>query len=226
MQTHLPRNPRSRGRARSIVGAGPLRAPHRPRPACGPFVYRGAEPTRSCAVPPAGVRKVLRVRGRTVHVIRDPHRCRFPLPPATHGRSPLSSRDRFVDETPPPTPPGCPRSAARSKRSDGVAYHLGRAFHTPRTEPVRQALRRMHRKKGRRQAQARGLNWTLVERMVTAGGDSLIDVRNRALLAVAYDTLLRRSELVELRAQDVIVRRSGSHSRPLPAPPSRSRRQR
>ena len=81
---------------------------------------------------------------------------------------------------------------------------------TPRGEPVRQALRRMHRKRGRRQAQAQGLNWTFVKRMLGAGSDSPIEARNRALLAVAYDTLLRRSELVSLLVEDVIVERDGS----------------
>ena len=81
---------------------------------------------------------------------------------------------------------------------------------TVRAEPVRQALKRMHRKQGRRQAQARGLNWPLMERMLAAGGDSLTEARNRALLAAAYDTLLRRSELVALRVEDVIVERDGS----------------
>ena len=35
-------------------------------------------------------------------------------------------------------------------------------------------------------------------RLLDAAGDRLIDPRNRPLLAVAYDTLLRRSELVSL----------------------------
>ena len=79
-----------------------------------------------------------------------------------------------------------------------------------RTEPVRQALKRMHARNGRRQGQARGLTWPLMQRMLAAGGDSLIEARNRALLGVAYDTLLRRSELVELLAEDLIVERDGS----------------
>ena len=79
-----------------------------------------------------------------------------------------------------------------------------------RAEPVRRALRRMHQAKGRRQAQARGLTWPWVKRMLASGGDSLVEMRNRALLAVAYDTLLRRSELVALRAEDLVVEPDGS----------------
>ena len=69
-------------------------------------------------------------------------------------------------------------------------------------------LQRMHRKRGRRQVQ--GLTWPLRERMLNACGHRLIDARNRALLAVAYDTLLRRSELVALQVSDLLVEVDGS----------------
>ena len=70
---------------------------------------------------------------------------------------------------------------------------------------VRFALQRMHRLRGRRQAQVQGLTWPLRNRLLEAAGDRLIDVRNRALLAVAYDTMLRRSELVSLQVSDLLV---------------------
>ena len=79
-----------------------------------------------------------------------------------------------------------------------------------RSEPVRRALARMHRRRGRRQAQAKGLTWTLHERLMEATGDGLIDARNRALLAVAYDTLLRRGELVALQVSDIVEERDGA----------------
>ena len=70
---------------------------------------------------------------------------------------------------------------------------------------VKLALQRMHRLRGRRQAQVQGLTWPLRNRLLEAPGDRLIDVRNRALLAVAYDTMLRRSELVSLQVSDLLV---------------------
>ena len=76
--------------------------------------------------------------------------------------------------------------------------------------PVRFALQRMHRLRGRRQAQVQGLTWPMRNRLLEAAGDRLIDVRNRALLAVAYDTLLRRSELVSLEVTDLLVDIDGS----------------
>ena len=76
--------------------------------------------------------------------------------------------------------------------------------------PVRFALQRMHRLRGRRQAQVQGLTWPMRNRLLEVAGDRLIDVRNRALLAVAYDTLLRRSELVSLEVSDLLVDIDGS----------------
>ena len=75
---------------------------------------------------------------------------------------------------------------------------------------VKLALQRMHRRRGRRQAQVQGLTWPLRNRLLEAAGDRRIDVRNRALLAVAYDTMLRRSELVSLEVSDLLVEADGS----------------
>ena len=68
----------------------------------------------------------------------------------------------------------------------------------------------MHRRKGRRQEQAGALTWPLRERLLAATGERLIDVRNRSLLAVAYDTLLRRSELAALQVADLVLEVDGS----------------
>ena len=76
--------------------------------------------------------------------------------------------------------------------------------------PVRFALLRMHRLRGRRQAQVQGMTWPLRNRLLEATGERLIDARNRALLAVAYDTLLRRSELVSLEVSDLLEEIDGT----------------
>ena len=77
---------------------------------------------------------------------------------------------------------------------------------------VRRALRRMHRRKGCRQTQVQGLTLALRRRLLAAAGDRTIDARNCAMLAVACDAMLRRSELVALQVGDVTVDRSGSAS--------------
>ncbi len=53
------------------------------------------------------------------------------------------------------------------------------------------------------QAQAAPLTRDRVETMLAAAGDGPRALRNRALLAVAYDSLCRRSELVALQRRDV-----------------------
>ena len=75
---------------------------------------------------------------------------------------------------------------------------------------VRLALKRMHRRRGRRQAQARGLTWPLRQRLLAAAGARPIDDRNRALVAVAYDAMLRRSELTALQIDDLFEEIDGS----------------
>ena len=79
---------------------------------------------------------------------------------------------------------------------------------TLKSPPVRRALRRMHRRKGRRQSHAHALTSPLRRRMLEASGERLIDLRNCALLAVAYDTMLRRSERGSSTAGTLPVRGS------------------
>ena len=79
-----------------------------------------------------------------------------------------------------------------------------------RAAPVQLALKRMHRTRGRRQAQARGLTWPLRQRLLAAVGNRPIDDRNRALVAVAYDGMLRRSELTALEVDDLMEEVDGS----------------
>ena len=79
-----------------------------------------------------------------------------------------------------------------------------------RGAPVQLALKRMHRARGRRQTQARGLTWPLRQRLLAAVGKRPIDDRNRALVAVAYDGMLRRSELTGLEVDDLMEEVDGS----------------
>ncbi len=75
-------------------------------------------------------------------------------------------------------------------------------------EIVRLALKRLHRAKGRAQVQASPLTRDRIDRMLAVAGTDRRGLRNRALLAVAYDSLCRRSELVALQHRDVD---DGSH---------------
>ena len=77
-------------------------------------------------------------------------------------------------------------------------------------EEVRLALKRMHHTHGTRQRQAPALTRPLVDRMLAATGERLIDARDRAILAVAYDTLCRRTELVAFDVADVLMADDGT----------------
>ena len=94
-----------------------------------------------------------------------------------------------------------------------ATVHKAAGEHSPLEHvTVRRALTRMYRQRGWRQTQVEGLTWALRRRLVEATGNRLIDVRNRAILAVAYDAMLRRSELVALHVVDVTRERGGSAS--------------
>ena len=103
-----------------------------------------------------------------------------------------------------------PSTVRRYVASIAAAHRAIGARETPGSEPVRRALARMHRRKGRRQAQAKGLTRALLARMLGASGERLADARNRALLALAYDTLLRRGELVAVQVSDIVVECDGA----------------
>jgi len=72
------------------------------------------------------------------------------------------------------------------------------------------AIKRHSRANGTRQKQAQAVNRPHVDRMIAAQGDTPGGLRNRALIAVAYDTLCRRSELVALNMEDLTRTDDGS----------------
>ena len=73
-------------------------------------------------------------------------------------------------------------------------------------------MRRALRAKPRRPKQAYGLTKQLRDKLIAACPNTLIGIRDRALIAVGYDTLCRRSELVALRADDLSELANGAMS--------------
>jgi site-specific recombinase XerD len=78
------------------------------------------------------------------------------------------------------------------------------------TEPVKLALKEMGRTVPSRQKQARGLVWEQIARFLEFATRSLREHRDRALVAVAYDTMCRREELVSLQIEDLAYSDDGS----------------
>lgn len=117
------------------------------------------------------------------------------------------------------------RATVERYRSSIGALHRAAGLANPcDDEIVRLAVKRMNRAKGRRQKQAEPLNRSSIERMLMVKTPErrhrriteakrerpLIALRNAALVAVAYDTLLRRSELVSLYIDDLHKGAEGS----------------
>ncbi len=91
-----------------------------------------------------------------------------------------------------------------------AAYHRSAKAENPlKLKVATDALKRMGRASGEDQRKAKGITDDVVVAMLNAAGQRLIDLRNKALLVVAYSTLCRRSELVALRAEDVQVDSDG-----------------
>jgi integrase len=73
------------------------------------------------------------------------------------------------------------------------------------TPDVKIEMRRMYRTLGRYAKQAYGINKTLLDKMLAITDNSLRGFRDRAILLVAYDSLCRRSELVSLEFEDILI---------------------
>ena len=72
-------------------------------------------------------------------------------------------------------------------------------------EEVLIARRRAYRNSHTRPRQALGLTRGLRNQLMAACPDSLIGKRDKAIIALGYDTLCRRSELVAVRFEDIIL---------------------
>lgn len=73
-------------------------------------------------------------------------------------------------------------------------------------EEINLALRRVRRAKLARPKQARGLTRSYLDRFLAAQPETPWGWRNRAMLALGYECLTRRSELVALRSEDLLWR--------------------
>jgi len=75
---------------------------------------------------------------------------------------------------------------------------------------VQLTLRRVRRQKPGRPSQAKGLTKAYLDRFIAGQPDTPWGLRNRAMLALGYELLTRRSELVSLRTDDLELRSDGT----------------
>jgi integrase len=105
-----------------------------------------------------------------------------------------------------------PATVRRYVSTIGRAHRASGLADPTASEDVRLSLKEMGRNSSARQKQARGLVWEEIEVFLSIEPRNLRDLRDRALVAVAYDTMCRREELVSLRAEDMAEAVGGSGS--------------
>lgn len=77
-------------------------------------------------------------------------------------------------------------------------------------EDINITIRRIRRAKHGRPKQAKGLTRKYLEAFLEAQPDGPVGLRNRAMLALGYELLTRRAELVALNTDDVEFRQDGT----------------
>lgn len=103
-----------------------------------------------------------------------------------------------------------PATVRRRLASIGKIHRLMKFKDPTKSEEVRLAYRRVLRAWGRPASQAEGLTWDDLTRIIETEPDTLTGARNRAMLALGYEMLSRRSEVVALRDNDIEGRPNGT----------------
>lgn len=127
------------------------------------------------------------------------------------GHRPLPAKERVLSSYVENEAKRC--SGATIKRrlaAIGKIHQLLKLKNPVAAEEVKLALRRSLRKKSARPRQALGMTRELRDQLIAACDNSLAGKRNRAILAVGYDTLARRSEIVCLCVEDISRTPSGA----------------
>jgi integrase/recombinase XerD len=109
-------------------------------------------------------------------------------------------------------PKSSPSTLRRRLAGIRKIHRLMRLPNPVEDEEVMLAMRRPLRTKPRRQKQAYGLTKDLRDKLIAACQETLLGLRNRAIIAVGYDTLCRRAELVALRVEDLSELEGGAMS--------------
>ncbi len=92
----------------------------------------------------------------------------------------------------------------RRINSLGTVFRLSKNADPSKAPEVVLALKRMHRRIGRQQAQATPLTRDVLDTLLVQCDDDIRGLRNRVLLQLGYETMRRRSELCNFRFEDLI----------------------
>ena len=92
----------------------------------------------------------------------------------------------------------------RRINSLGTVFKLSKNIDPTKDPEVVLALKRMHRRIGRQQAQAVPLTRDVLDKLLAQCDDDIRGLRNRVLLQLGYETMRRRSELCNFRFEDII----------------------
>jgi integrase len=103
-----------------------------------------------------------------------------------------------------------PATVRRYLATIATAHRAAKLMNPNDDEDVKLALKSLHNQSPKRQKQAKALGWHDIKRFLITAGDGIRADRERALLAVAYDTMARRSELVAIDVEHVSFMEDGS----------------
>jgi integrase len=103
-----------------------------------------------------------------------------------------------------------PATVRRYLATIACAHRAAKILDPNDDEDVKLALKGLYNKSPKRQRQAKALGWHETKRFLITAGDNIRATRERALIAVAYDTMARRSEVVAMDVEDFVFMEDGS----------------
>jgi site-specific recombinase XerD len=96
-----------------------------------------------------------------------------------------------------------PATIRRYLSTIALAHRVAKLENPCADELVQLEIKGMYNLMSARQRQAKALGWEHIKKFIETAGEGIRPDRERALLAVAYDTMARRAELVALSLDDV-----------------------
>ena len=103
-----------------------------------------------------------------------------------------------------------PATVRRYLATIACAHRAAKVLNPNDDEDVKMTLKGLYNRSPKRQRQAKALGWHEIKRFLITAGDNIRADRERALIAVAYDTMARRSELVAMDVEDFSFMEDGS----------------